>query len=222
MAATTTTTRITTSRGSDRYDVSTHAPAALLPQRIGARLWFPMLAMALMAFPVAIGLAAGRSAAIDDGGSATTIAALGHYVPAAMFLGFASVFGAVAFSIAWILGVFRVGGGSLQVAARRRVQTLRMPRTGKAFIGLMAVAMMTLLGAVLAHVAIGAATSTGSLALADAEAWAIRLEGIRRVGVSVYLLSIGLGLATIFTAVRFQTARLDGLVAEAPSDGSIA
>ena len=80
-----------------RYDVTAQAPGANLPQRIGAKLWLPMLAMALMAFPVALGLAIARSTKIADGGSPATIAALGHFVPAAMFIGFASVFAAIAF-----------------------------------------------------------------------------------------------------------------------------
>ena len=43
-----------------------------------------------------------------------------------------------------------------------------------------------------------------------------RLEGVRRVGVATYLLSISLGLATIFSVVRFQTRRLTELPGEAP------
>lgn len=68
---------------------------------------------------------------------------------------------------------------------------------------------------------VGTATSSGSLAVARAEQWAFWLEGARRVGVAVYLLSIALGLATIFSALRFQTGRLTELPQEAPLDGAI-
>ena len=207
--------------GGYRYDVTTQAPGANRPQRIGARLWLPMLAMALMAFPVAVALAISRSTTIADGGSPTTIAALGHFVPAVMFIGFASVFAAIAFAIARILGEFRIGGGALQVTAHRRVETLRMPGTAKVFLALMAMAMMTLIGAVIAHFVIGSAVSSGSIGIDRAGQWAIWLEGVRRVGVATYLLSIGSGLAAIFTVVRFQTTRLTELPAEPPLDGAI-
>ena len=51
-----------------------------------------MLAMALMGFAVGIVLAAIRANAIAQGDTPSTIASLGHFVPAAMFLGFAAVF----------------------------------------------------------------------------------------------------------------------------------
>jgi hypothetical protein len=205
-----------------RYDVTSQAPDMNFPQRAGTRLWLPMLVMALMAFPIGVALAFARSAAIADGDPGTTIQSLGHFVPAAMFVGFAAVFAAIAFSIARILGVLRTGGGALQVAAGREVETLHMPATARAFVVLMAIAMMTLVGAVIAHIVVGASTSSGSLDLALSEQWAIWLEGVRRIGVAIYLLSIGLGMATIFTAVRFQTARLTELANEPPVDGGAA
>ena len=204
-----------------RYDVTATSPEANLPQRIGAKLWLPMLAMALMAFPAALALAIARSTTIADGGSPTTIAALGHYVPGVMFLGFASVFAAISFAIARIMGQFRTGGGALQAAAHRRVETLHTPGTGKAFIALMAIGMMALIGAVAAHLAVGVGTASGSISIAKAGQWAIWLEGVRRVGVATFLLSIGFGLATIFTVVRFQTARLQELPAESPLGGEL-
>lgn len=217
---TTTTVKLPVGTGGYRYDVTERAPSRNLPQRVGTRLWLPMLAIALVAFPIGVALAIARSASIDDGGSPATIAALGHYVPAAMFVGFAAVFAAIAFSIARILGVLRTGGGEFQIAARRRVETLHMPATGRAFIVLMVLAMMTLVAAVIGHIVVGAQTSSGSVDIVRSEQWALWLEGARRVGVATYLLSIGLGMATIFTAVRFQTARLDELVDEPAIDAA--
>ena len=98
-------------------ETSRRAPGANLPQRAGKLLWAPMLAMALMAFPIALLLGFIRSAAVADGTDAAAIAALGHFGPAFMFIGFASVFAAISFAIARILGVFRVGGGQVQATA---------------------------------------------------------------------------------------------------------
>lgn len=203
----------------DAYEleVSSHAPDPNLPQRMGRLLWAPMLAMALMAFPIALLLGLIRSAAVADGSDAAAIAALGHLGPAFMFIGFAGVFAAISFSIARILGVFRVGGGQVQEAAGRSVRTLKMPRTAKAFIGLMVVAMMAIILPVVAHIAIGLAILGGSSdALASSETWFSWLEGVRRVGTALYLLAIAFGLATIIEALRFQASRLLELPAEAP------
>ena len=188
-----------------------------LPQRAGKLLWAPMLAMALMAFPIALLLGFIRSAAVADGTDAAAIAALGHLGPAFMFIGFASVFAAISFAIARILGVFRVGGGQVQATAGRTVKTLRMPVTAKVFLGLMMVAMMAILLPVIAHIAIGLAILGGSTdALADSETWFLWLEGVRRVGTATFLLAIAFGLATIIEVLRFQTSRLLELPSEAP------
>lgn len=60
-----------------------------------------MLAMALMAFPLALLVGFTRSAAIADGSDPSAIAAPGHVGPAFMFVGFASVFAAISFAIAF-------------------------------------------------------------------------------------------------------------------------
>ncbi len=202
--------------------VTRDALAPNLPQRIGTVLWAPMLLMALMAFPLALILAIARANLIAQGSQPALVAALGQYVPAAMFLGFASVFAAISFAIARILGVLRTGGGRIQAAAGRTVQTLQMPFTAKAFIVLMVMAMMILLFAVVAHVAlagrVAAAVAAGdATTVAMIQVWATWLEGLRRFGAATYLLSISLGLATIFQVLGFQSIRLRELPTETPS-----
>ena len=44
--------------------------------------------------------------------------------------------------------------------------------------------------------------------------WATWFEGVRRIGVAVYLLSISLGLATIVTVIRLQSWRIRELADE--------
>jgi hypothetical protein len=173
-----------------------------------------MLAMALMGFAVGTILAAIRAGAIANGDAASTIVSLQHFVPAAMFVGFASVFAAIS-AIARILGELRTGGSAVQESAGVPVETLRVPSPAKAFIGLMVTAMMIILGGVVAHIIIGALIASGDAAvLADAEKWAIWLEGLRRFGVAVYLFAIALGLATIIHVLRFQAIRIRELAGE--------
>jgi len=202
-------------RSDFNVELSAKALGPNIPQRIGRLLWAPMLLMAAMAFPVGLGIAIVRASLVANGGDTVTIAALGHLGPAAMFVGFAAVFAAISFAIARILGVLRQGGGEVQEAAGRRVQTLRMPATAWAFIGLMAMAMMIILAGVVGNAAVGFAIAGGNAdALAQSESWAIWFEGVRRIGVALYLVAIALGLATIIEALRFQVVRLRELPAE--------
>ena len=187
-----------------------------LPQRLGRALWLPMLIMALMAFPVGVILGAVRADAIATGGSQTTIAALGHAIPAVNFIGFASVFAAITFAIARILGEFRVGGGRVQEATHAKVKTLKMPATAKLMIGGMMMAMMAIVAAVVLHFVAASAIAGGSTyALNHSEQWSFWLEGVRRTGIGLYLLSITLGLASIVEVVCFQAIRIRELPGEA-------
>ena len=198
-----------TARSDFAVDTSDRAPDLNIPQRIGRFLWAPMLVMALMAFPLGLVLSVARAGLIQDGGDPNAVVGLGQLGPAAMFVGFAAVLAAISFAIARILGAFRVGGGTVQEASGRTVQTLRMLPIAKAFLGLMVMAMMILIGAVIAHVVIGLAVLSGNAdALASAESSAIQLEAIRRMGVVLYLVSIALGLVAIAEVLRFQAIRL--------------
>jgi hypothetical protein len=189
------------------------APDEMLPHKAGRRLWFPMFLMALMGFGVGIVLAFFRADAVNSG-DVQDAAALGHFVTGFMFIGFAAVFSAIAFAIARILGAFRVGGSGMQEAVGSEIKTLTMPATGRAFIGLMAMGMMLIVGAVVLHLIVGTLIATGSdSTLANSEEWSIWLEAARRFGVSTYLLSIALGLATIIIVLRFQSGRIRELVA---------
>lgn len=189
-----------------------------LPQRIGRRLWLPMLLMAAMAFPAAIVLGAIRASLLADGEDPTLVAALGFFTPAATFFGFMSAFSAISFAIARILSEFRVGGGQVQEAAGRAVRTLKMPLTAKVFIAGMAMAMMILLAAVVLYAIVGFALLGGSAsAAAHAGQWQDWIDAGRRVGIALYLVSISFGLATIITVLRFQSIRGRELPDEPPA-----
>ncbi len=186
------------------YVTSDHSLGFNRPQQMGRRLWFPMFVMALMAFAVGFILGIIRADEIATGGSEETITRLGHLVPAFMFLGFMALFTAVSFAISRILGEFRAGGGDVQEAAGGEVYTLRMPPTATAFMLLMMMGMMTLLVSVVLHFVAAAAVGAGN----PLEQEAIWLEGFRRIGVTMYLFGISLGLATIIYVLRFQAIRL--------------
>ena len=134
---------------------SSRALGLLPPQRLGRKLWAPMLVMAVMAFPIAAVLGIVRGSLVADGDSPDTVALLGQLTTAVMFIGFAAVFAAIVFSIARILGALRTGGGEIQEAAGGKIVTLKMPGTAKLMIGLMMMAMMGLLFAVIVHVVLG-------------------------------------------------------------------
>ena len=196
-----------------------------LPQRMGKALWLPMLLMGLMAYPIAVILGIVRANLVATGTStsdAATAAALGQYTTTVMFFGFASIFAAIVFAIARILGAFRTGGGGVQQTTGRRVLLMAMPTTAKAMVMLMMIGMMMLLFAVVIHVILGINVNTAVLhsneaSITTIESWSTWIEGVRRLGVAVYLVSIALGLATIVQVIRFQAARIRELPEEAVS-----
>lgn len=189
------------------FKVTDRAVGYNFPQRLGRALWAPMFAMAIMAWPVALilaGVRAAELAAADP--DPVTVAQLGQVTTGVMFIGFMSVFASISFAIARILGEFRKGGGEVQETTGHQVQTLKMPGTAKAFIVLMMMAMMTIAVAVILHFVVAA--NVGAWSEASVEQWTIVLEGVRRIGIAVYLMAIALGLGTIITVLRFQSVRV--------------
>jgi len=188
------------------------APGMIMPQKLGSKLWAPMWAMSLMGFAAAFVVAIVRAREVADGAAESTLLSMRHLQAGLMFIGFASVFAAISFAIARILGVFRVGGGSLQESLGNRVKLLKFPNTARAFMLGMVMAMMAIVIAVIIHFVVAANVASGSTSVADGVSAFEVLEAVRRIGVAVYLLSIGLGLVTIMTVIRFQTGRIRELV----------
>lgn len=194
-------------------EATTAAPDLNPPQRMAERLWAPMFAMGVMGLVVGLVLALIRADGVSSGVAADTLAQLQHVQTGVTFIGFVGIFSGIVFAIARILGVFRTGGGRMQETVGGDVQTLRMPATAKAMIGLMALGLMAIVGAVVLHfVAAASIVGPSEAALLRSEQWFVTLEGVRRVGVSSYLLSITFGLATIIHVLRFQSIRLRELV----------
>ncbi|MFH1331565.1 MAG: hypothetical protein ABIJ48_13090 [Actinomycetota bacterium] len=188
-------------------EASTRSLGENLPQKMGRRLWLPMFVMALMAFPVALVLSWVRAAEIASASpDGETIATLGQLVPAFQFIGFAAVFAAVSFAIARILGRFRAGGGEVQEAAGSEVKTLKMPATARIFLLSMMMGMMGILAAVALHFVVAANVTVWPAA--SIETWSEALEGVRRLGVGLYLFGITFGLGAIIHVLRFQSIRI--------------
>lgn len=210
------TTRAIRSHGEFAVTASDRALGLILPQKLGTWLWKPMLLMGVMAYPVAFILGAVRANLVATGtttSDAANVAALGQYTTAVMFIGFASIFAAIVFAIARILGAFRTGGGGVQETSGRHVLTLAMPATAKGMIVLMMMGMMMLVFAVVVHVILGINVNTAVLngdaaSVTTIKSWTVWIEGVRRLGVAVYLASIALGLATIIQVLRFQSVRI--------------
>jgi hypothetical protein len=205
-----------TARAGFDIETSTRPLGYNLPQRISRLLWLPMLLAALVLFGAGMALGIVRADEIADRGAADTIASLQHLQAGTMFVGFASVFAAISFAIARILGQLRAGGGEVQAAARRAVETLEMPGTAKLFLALMAVAMTTIVVASVLHLVFAADIENTPASLAAAEDRFVVLEVVRRMGIAAFLFAILLGLATIIRVLRFQAVRMRHLPGEKP------
>jgi hypothetical protein len=210
----------------------THEPLGRnIVQTLGHYLWGPMTLMGLMLVATAFALGVARAQLSVDLSEEFTplrkanFETLGQLVPGFMFLGFAFIFSGISFAIARILGAFRTGGGDVQGAVGGSYKTLVMPFTAWAFLATMMMAMMVLIFAFAGHIYAATqahdawvnATGPGSpdaASLGPAETWGTWLEGLRRVGVGLFLTAIAFGLTTITNVIRFQTLRFSELGTE--------
>jgi hypothetical protein len=204
-----------TNRPEFDVEVTNHSPGYNRVQEVARYLVLPAFAMGLMG--IAAGLAIGivRGVHIHDHTySAANIETLRQLSEGVMFGGLAFVLAGISFAIARILGAFRKGGGDIQEAARRSVHVLKRPLTAYAFLGLMMMAMMTVLAAAVLHVVWGTQVhgSAASLTLSDNRYTA--LLGVERLGIGVYLTAIAFGLASIIHVLRYQARRLRELPGE--------
>lgn len=190
------------------YRVSSRSLGFDRIQTVARWMVFPMLLMGLMAIGTGLGVGIARASEITDGGSAATIAELGHIQQGALFLGLGFLFGAISFAIGRIVGQFRKGGGDIQEAARRQVHTLRRPYVAWTFLGLMMMGMMVVIIAAVLHFAFAADVGGSAASLAEAEDRFTVLLGVERIGIAMFLAGIAFGLATIVHVLRFQARRV--------------
>ncbi len=170
-----------------------------------------------------------REAAVEGSDLATQKAFVEStkvWLPAFKFLGIGMLLGGITFLLATILGALRVGGAGVQQALGGEVRMPKPPMTAKLFPMVMMMGLMILIAALvigiinatLAHdywnhsIATQlnpAAEGSGLLAdLGTINAIKLWLAPLKFVGIATLFTSIGLALATIVQALRWQSNRL--------------
>ncbi len=148
------------------------------------------------------------------------------WLPAFKFLGLGMMLGGITFLLATILGGLRTGGGRVQEALGVEVRIIRPPMTARLFPMFMMMGTMLLIASLIISIptavlaygywnhSIAAELDTaveGSSLLADLgtiNAIKLWLEPFKFVGMAFLFTGIGLALATIVRALRWQSQRL--------------
>ena len=221
-------------------------------QKVARYMWLPMLLMGLVIVAASLGVsivnaattsdyfglpkevreaAAASASVIDD---RQFIESTNVWLPGFQLLGIGLLLSAITFSLANILGVFRVGGVRLQQAFGREAQTLTPPITARLFPMLMMVGLVILIVNLIIAAFIGAlawdvyghsvaeinAAEPGSSLLADLgtvntyKAW---LTPFKFVGIAFIPVGISFAVDTILQVIRFQGQRIRELAQTAPS-----
>jgi len=180
------------------------APGPLPIHRMAQLLWAPMLAMGAML--VAIGLVV-DFAAVGATGSAAGAGTEFAWAQGLLFLGETSLLAGISFLLGSILASIRAGGGEVQTSLGLTVKTLRMPATGKAFIGLMVAGVMVGIVQFVGYVIVDSSGNSSDFATSFAA-----LGPLREFGLGLLLAGIVLALATIAKVLGFQFSRVTEII----------
>jgi len=186
-------------------DVGATEPAEIPIHRMARTLWAPMLVMGYML--VAIGFVVALVWAGNIESDAATARDLSAWAQGTQFLGEAMVLAGVSFLLGSILGGLRAGGGRVQEALGLPVQTLQMPKTAKAFIGLMVLGMMLAIVQFVLYIVTTTFDNT-----VDVATWFAFLGPLRELSLGLILAGIVLSLVTIANVLGFQFWRIRGIV----------
>ena len=174
------------------------APGTLPIHKMAKRMWAPMLAMGIMA--VVAGLVVSFVWASDPGDTA-----LAAWTQGLQFLGEGFLLAGISFLLGTILASLREGGGHVQESLGITVKTPNMPRTAKAFIGLMMFGvMLAVLQFVLYLVVAGGVDTPAS--------WFAWLGPLRELSLGLLLSGIVLALVTIGNVLDFQFGRMKEII----------
>jgi hypothetical protein len=184
-----------------RAVISSHAPEPLWIHKLAEAMWTPLVAMGPMV--VAAGLALSIIQANKTIGS-SNFADLGAGAQAASFLGEALMLSGISFILGTILSSLRRGGGEVQEHVGVPVQTLRVPATVWAFVGLMATGLMS---AIAAAVLLLVTTGSGNYA-----SWFAWLGPLGLFSLGALLAGIVLALYSIGTVLGFQHSRISEII----------
>ncbi len=209
----------------DRVITRDRTPGYNLAQYMGKYLWLPMTVMGAMVVLTALALGVAQAVIgadlfkkfdATDKAAVETLATLsGGFV----LLGIGFLLSGISFALARIAGIFRVGGGQVQEAARSEVHTLAMPWTAWAFLMLMMMGLMIVVAGFVVQVVaavnihdawIHAAGPDGAIAykLGRAQTLTTWAGPVQRFGVAALFTGIAFMLATIIRILRFQATRI--------------
>lgn len=180
---------------------SSTAPGPYLVHRMARVMWAPMLAMG------ALFVAAGLVVSFVQSGNTIADPSLareqGAWVQGLQFLGEGLLLSGISFLLGTILASLREGGGEVQEAIGVVVKTLKMPRTAKAFLGLMAAGLMVSMLQFGLYIAAAQDADTDGFV-----AWSAWLGPLREMGLGLLLSGIVLALVTIGNVLGFQFGRI--------------
>ncbi len=217
-------------------------------QKMAGVMWAPMLLMGLMILFAGLGLSIvkagfasdyfgvtkGIREAADAPGSLIDkrqfIEFANVWLPGLQILGVGLILSAITFSLASILGAFRVGGVQVQKAFGKEPQALTPPITAKLFPMVMMIGLMILIANLIISVVVGAiawdvygnpvatinAAEPGSALLRDlgtVNTYKMWLEPFKFVGIATILVGISMAVHTILQVIRFQGQRIRELAA---------
>ena len=180
-----------------RVTVTEKAPGPLPIHKMAKRMFRPMLAMGLML------VMSGLVVSLVWAGSVPNVAA-SAWTQGLQFLGEAMLLSGIAFLLGTILWAIRTAGGDVQESLGVKVHTPRMPKTAKAFVGLMMVGLVAAVVQFVGYVVV----ATGSDPAA-AFAW---LGPLREFALGLILAGIALALVAIGDVLAFQFHRIQQLI----------
>jgi hypothetical protein len=184
-----------------RAKITAHAPKPLWIHKLAERMWTPLVLMGPMV--VAGGLALSIVQANEPVGT-SAFSHLGAASAAAAFLGEALMLAGISFILGTILSALRRGGGEVQEESGVPVQTLKVPYTVWAFVGLMAVGLM---GAMATAGLFLITTGSGNYA-----SWSAWLPDAGLFSLGTLLSGIVLALYSIGDVLGFQFSRIRDLI----------
>jgi uncharacterized membrane protein len=184
--------------------LSTGAPRPLSIHRVAERAWLPTLLMGALALAAGLVLGLGAAAAVPGSTPFRSFAAWGQ---GTLFLGEGLVLSGIALLSGSVLSALRRGGGEVQERLGVPVQTLTMPTSGRAFIGLMMAGMVASM-AQFAGYALAASIADDPVRYGVLTAW---LGPVREVALGVLLVGIVFALATIARVLHVQFDRIRAL-----------
>ena len=181
---------------------SAKAPSLLFVHRMAKKMYAPMVAMGPMLVLLGLVLAIVQA---HRTGEPDTFAKLSAWVQGTQFLGEGFILAGISFLLGSILASFRAGGGEVQESLGLTVKTLRMPLTAKAFLGLMALGLMTAMVQFVLYI-------VAAYADVNRAVWFAFLGPVREVALGSLLLGVVLALYTIGTVLEFQFSRVKEII----------